>query len=105
MKRKLLLVLTGLVLILTLAFSSVSAAKPAISPGGVGAAGPLWHWRYQSGTTASNSSYWMDLALMDDIQVATAGRMYVDCLPTGSLCTSYETMDATMTGAVECANS
>ena len=104
MKRKMLLVLTGLVFVLTLAFSTVSFAKPSALPGGV-AAGPLWHWRYQGGTTASNTSWWLSVELCDTLNQLSQGRLYVDLLPTASLCTSYETLDATMTGAVEMASS
>jgi TRAP-type mannitol/chloroaromatic compound transport system substrate-binding protein len=87
-----------------MAVSPVSAARPTALAGGVGA-GPIWHWRWQSGVTASNSSYWLSEEFSNTIVTASGGRMYIDLLPTGSLCTSYETLDATMTGSVELANS
>ncbi|MFH1639726.1 MAG: hypothetical protein ABIB93_05390 [Chloroflexota bacterium] len=106
MKKKVLLVLIGLVLVLTLAFSPIASAKPAATlPGGVGAEGPIWHWRYQSGVTASNTSYWLSEEFCNNIYTMSGGRMYVDLLPTNSLCTSFETLDATMTGACEMAGS
>jgi TRAP-type mannitol/chloroaromatic compound transport system substrate-binding protein len=104
LKRKLLLVLTGVVITLTLAFSPVSAKPQATLPGGVGA-GPQFHWRWQSGVTASNTSYWLSEELVNLLMLTSGGRLYIDLLPTGSLCNSYETLDATMTGSVEMAGS
>lgn len=104
MKRKILLTLVGLVVLLTLAFSPVSAKPEAILPGGVGA-GPQFHWRWQSGVTASNSSYWLSEEFCNVLMKSSGGRLYIDLLPTGSMCNSYETLDATMTGAVEMAQS
>lgn len=101
MKKRLLAILIGVVLILTLAFTPVSAAKPgAVLPGGVGA-GPLFHWRYQTGVTAASLNYWLYEELCNDINLATGGRLYIDLLPTGALVTGFETFDATLSGACE----
>ena len=105
MKKKVLLVLIGLILTLTLAFSPIVSAKSAaVLPGGVGA-GPQFHWRYQSGTTASSTSYWLEEEWCRLTKLCTQGRVMVDLLPVNSMCTSYETLDATMTGVCEMASS
>ena len=104
MKKRLLTVLIGVVLILMLV-NPVSAAKPAaVLPGGVGA-GALFHWRYQASVTASQSYYWVWEELAKDIMLATGGRLLIDMLPTGSLCQASEAIDAVLTGSVEMTSS
>jgi TRAP-type mannitol/chloroaromatic compound transport system substrate-binding protein len=122
-KKKVLMVLIGLGLVLSLVFSflpSCGGGEPtpgattpgATTPGattpGATTPGPaptgqgeVFNWRLQSTSTAGTSTYWIDEMVVDNIKTCSNGRMNLDLLPSGSIVGTMEVFDAVSQGAVE----
>jgi TRAP-type mannitol/chloroaromatic compound transport system substrate-binding protein len=126
-KKKILMVLIGLTIVLSLVFSFLpgcgdgettpgattpgpttpgattpTATQPSPSPTGDG---EVFKWRCQSTSTAGTSTWWIDEMIVDNIRLVSNGRLDLDLLPTGSIVGTMEVFDAVRQGAVECGTS
>jgi TRAP-type mannitol/chloroaromatic compound transport system substrate-binding protein len=126
-KKKVLLVLIGLTLVLSLVFSFLpgcdggettpgattpGATTPGATTPGATTPGPaptgqgeVFNWRLQSTSTAGASTWWIDEMIVDNIATVSNGRLMLDLLPTGSIVGTMEIFDAVRQGAVECGTS
>jgi TRAP-type mannitol/chloroaromatic compound transport system substrate-binding protein len=122
MTKKVLLILIGITLMLTMLVGllpSCKAEPTAPTPGAPTtptptepgptptkpapvAQGQVWNWKGQSGIPAGNADYPMQMELCDNISVCSGGRLNIECLPAGSIVGTKELFDAIQTGAVEC---
>ena len=112
MKKKILTVLIGITLTLTMLFGLLPACggggptgqQPAASGAPV-AQGEVIHWRDQTNTNAGTATYWTEQELSKTIETASSGRMILDVQPQGAIVGVMEMFDAVATGAIEMASS
>jgi TRAP-type mannitol/chloroaromatic compound transport system substrate-binding protein len=122
MRKKILLVIIGLTLVLTMLFGLLPACgggavtTGGVTPGAGGATpgaggvapvaeGQKFHWRYQTNTVSGTSTYWLMQEVVANIAIASGGRMVWDDFPQGAIVGMMEAFDAVSTGAIEVANS
>lgn len=112
MRKKILLVIIGLTLVLTMLFgllpacgggapapgASVEPGKPAPT-----AAGEQFNWRFQTNTVSGTATYWLMQELVANIAKASGGRMVWNDFPQGAIVGMMEVFDAVATGAIETA--
>jgi len=111
-RNKILTVLMGLTLALTLIFGLLPACgggggtTAPTSGGGGGAApvaqGQVYNWRYQNTGNAGTSTYWTFQELVATIKQASGGRLVIQDQPQGAIVGVMEIFDAVATGAIEC---
>jgi hypothetical protein len=120
MKKKVLTVLIGLTIILTLVFGLLPSCKaeepeaptpgvtptvkpgetPKFTPSPVGE-GEVFKWRFQSTSTAGASSAWCDVQVAENILIASNGRLELEHMYVGSIVGLMEMFEAVSTGAFE----
>ncbi len=132
MKNKVLMVLIGLTLTLsmvlgilagcgapatptaTVAPTGTATAKPTATatakPTTTAAptptkAGEVIKWRCQSSASAGDATYWIQKELCDNVTKASGGRLVWELFPNGAIVSRNEQFDAVSTGAVEVAPS
>lgn len=120
MRKKILLVIIGLTLVLTMLFgllpacgggapapgAPVEPGKPApVEPGKPAptAAGEEHRWRYQTNAVSGTATYWLMQELCANIKKASGGRMVWDDFPQGAIVGTMEVFDAVASGAIETA--
>jgi len=120
MKKKVLAVLIGLTLVLTMVFGLLPGCKAtpetpttpgetpttpgetptAVKPVPTGE-GETFTWRCQS-VGSAGSSYWpWLLRVVEDVTLLSQGRLTIEMLPVGSIVGTMEVFDAVSSGAVE----
>ncbi len=109
MRKRVLTVLIGLTLVLTMVFGLLPACGGGENnPGGSGtptAPGEVYRWRYQSNTNAGTATYWLEEEFASVMQKATGGRLVIDVQPQGGIVGAMEIFDAVATGAIESGSS
>ena len=118
MRKRILTVLIGITLVLTMLFGLLPACgggEPAATvPGGGGgggggvaptAAGEVFHWRWQTTGNAGTATYWTITEHAENVLAATGGRMVLDAQPSGAIVGTMEIFDAISTGAIEVGSS
>lgn len=123
MKKKVLMVLIGLTLVLSLVFSFLpgcnggettpgattpGATTPGATTPGATTAGPtptgqgeVFNWRLQSTSSAGTSTWWVQEMSVEQTRIASNGRLNLELLPTGAIVGTMEVFDAVREGAVE----
>jgi TRAP-type mannitol/chloroaromatic compound transport system substrate-binding protein len=117
-RKKILLVLIGLALVLTMLFGLLPACgggavttpgAGGVTPGAGGVApvaqGEKFRWRYQTNTNAGTATYWLMQEVCANLAKASGGRMVWDDFPQGAIVGMMEAFDAVSTGAIEVASS
>jgi TRAP-type mannitol/chloroaromatic compound transport system substrate-binding protein len=117
-RKKILLVIIGLTLVLTMLFGLLPACGGGAPPSGgtpapgapvepgkpaPTAAGEEYHWRFQTNTVSGTATYWLMQELVANIKKASGGRMVWDDFPQGAIVGMMEVFDAVATGAIETA--
>jgi len=112
-RKKILLVIIGLTLVLTMLFGLLPACGGGAvttggeTPGAGGVApvaeGQKFHWRFQTNTVSGTATYWLMQELVANIAKASGGRMVWDDFPQGAIVGMMEVFDAVATGAIETA--
>ncbi|MFH1639728.1 MAG: hypothetical protein ABIB93_05400 [Chloroflexota bacterium] len=109
MKKKVLSVIIGLTLILTLALSSL----PGCGGGGGGAsptattqptvppASDVIKFRWQHNLAADNPLYFVAEDLAKDLQIGSNGRLELEVLPQGTVCGNLEILDKVGDGTID----
>ena len=118
MRKRVLTVLIGITLALTMLFgllpacgggSEPAATKPGGGNGGGSvaptAAGEVFRWRWQTTGNAGTATYWTIEEHAANVQKATGGRVILDAQPSGAIVGTMEIFDAVSTGAIECGSS
>ncbi len=127
MKSKVLMVLIGLTLTLSMVLGILAGCGPAPTPTGTvaptGTAKPTATatakptatapkptatagqivWRAQSSSSAGDLTWWIQQRYCDNITKASGGRLKVDIFPNGAIVSRNEQFDAVSTGAIEMA--
>ncbi len=128
MKNKILMVLIGLTLTLsmvlgilagcgapatptaTVAPTGTATSKPTATakPTTTAAptptkAGEVIKWRCQSSASAGDALYWVQQEMCDRINIMSGGRLVLTLFPNGAIVSRNEAFDAVRTGAIECA--
>ncbi len=103
--RKILTVIVGLTLALTMVFGLLPACQngettPNVS-GTPTAVGEVYKWRYQSTANAGTATYWTEEEFVDVMAKASGGRIILDLQPQGAIVGTNEIFDAVATGAIE----
>lgn len=107
MKKKVLSVIIGLTLILTLALSSLpgcgggGASPTATTEPTVPPASDVMKWRWQHNLAADDPLYFIAQDLAKDIQVGSGGRFEFEILPRGTVCGNMEVLDKVGDGTVD----
>jgi len=116
-RKRVLTVLIGITLVLTMLFGLLPACgggEPAATvPGGGGggvtaappAAGEVFKWRWQTTGNAGTATYWTFEEMAANVKDATAGRLILDAQPQGAIVGVMEIFDAVSTGAIEVGSS
>jgi TRAP-type C4-dicarboxylate transport system substrate-binding protein len=114
-RKRILTVLIGITLALTMLFGLLPACgggEPAKPGGGNGggtvappAAGEVLRWRWQTTGNAGTATYWTIEEHAANVQKATGGRVILDAQPAGAIVGTMEIFDAVSTGAIECGSS
>ena len=112
MRKKVLSVLIGLTLVLTMVFGLLPACGgPGPQPTGTGGAttppaqGEVYQWRWQSNANAGTQTYWLSEEFAQVVKDASAGRIILDLQPQGAIVGTLEIFDAVATGAIEAGSS
>ena len=112
MRKKVLSVLIGLTLVLTMVFGLLPACGgPGPQPTGTGGAttppaqGEVYQWRWQSNSNAGTQTYWQVEEFVTEVKAASGGRMILDLQPQGAIVGTLEIFDAVATGAIEAGSS
>ncbi len=108
MRKRVLTVLIGITLVLTMIFGLLPACGGGTEtpqPGGTVAQIDKIKWRYQSNALAGTSTYWTEEEFVKNIEDATGGRLTAELAPQGAIVGSMEIFDAVATGAIEAGNS
>ena len=110
MRKKVLTVLIGLTLVLTMVFGLLPACgngetTPGVSPTGTVAQGEVFQWRWQSNANAGTQTYWLSEEFASVVKEASAGRIILDLQPQGAIVGTLEIFDAVATGAIEAGSS
>jgi TRAP-type mannitol/chloroaromatic compound transport system substrate-binding protein len=107
-RKRILTVLIGITLVLTMLFGLLPACgggeTPTPGPGGTvapTAAGEKFQWRWQTTGNAGTATYWTIEEMSANVKEATAGRMIFDAQPQGAIVGTMEIFDAVATGAIE----
>lgn len=115
MKKKILAILLSMVIVLTMVFvllpgcSSDNPTTPSgtTEPGDTPtstsptSAGETYEWRCQHMSTAGSSNWWLYEEVLENIRIATGGRVNIELLPAGAIVGALEIMDAVSSGAIE----
>ena len=110
MRNKIITVLLGITLSIIMLFGLLPACgggttgpAPTGTGGGVApiAEGQKWRWRYQSNANAGTATYWLSEEYVENIKVATGGRLIMELSPQGAIVGSMEIFDAVASAAVE----
>ncbi len=129
MKSKVLMVLIGLTLTLSMVLGILAGCGPAATPTATGkptgtatakptatatvkptttaspkptAAGEVFNWRCQSSSSAGDALWWAQKAWTNDIRTMSGGRLDLELFPNGAIVSRNEAFDAVSTGAIEC---
>ena len=113
MRKRIITVLLGITLTIIMLFGLLPAcgggttgpAPTATVIGGVTVAPPaqgkVFTWRYQSNANAGTATYWLSEEYVENIKVATGGRLIMELSPQGAIVGSMEIFDAVASAAVE----
>ena len=110
MRKRILTVLIGLTLALTMIFGLLPACgggetTTPVGGGGGGVApvaqGEVRTWRWQTTGNAGTATYWTFQELVANLKQATAGRIILQDQPQGAIVGVMEIFDAVSTGAIE----
>lgn len=80
------------------------ATKPTTTAAATPAkAGEIIKWRCQSGASAGEATYWIQKELVDNIKIASGGRLQIELFPNGAIVNRNECFDAVKAGSIEMA--
>ena len=112
MRKRILTVLIGLTLALTMIFGLLPACGGGETttpvPGGTAAPvaqGEVRTWRYQTTGNAGTATYWTFQEQCANIKTASGGRLIFQDQPSGAIVGTMEILDAVSTGAIEVGSS
>jgi TRAP-type C4-dicarboxylate transport system substrate-binding protein len=113
-RKRILTVLIGITLVMTMIFGLLPACGGgtttpppggSVPPGGTTpaptAAGQTFQWRWQTTGNAGTATYWTFEELSANIKAASGGRLTLDNQPQGAIVGVMEIFDAVSTGAIE----
>ena len=64
-------------------------------------AGEVIKWKFQSGSSAGDASWWMQKEFCEEIKKASGGRLLLELFPAGAIVSRMEILDAVSAGSVE----